>query len=156
MARIALLHNHTSGTRIHFAKKNMDTIFLAKGEHVGLFIRSREHIEKLEAAAYFWKRYPASICSCSRNAFSARRNRPLRTNQYTEMTAHTFLSVQDRFSTFVQSNRLMPAIGTGNLAPSAANALFTIEFWEDYRAPFQYVGCFADRIQCKPCGLFHA
>ena len=31
MARIALLHNHTSGTRIHFAKKNMDPIFLAKG-----------------------------------------------------------------------------------------------------------------------------
>ena len=31
VARVVLLHNHTSGTRIHFAKKNMDTIFLAQG-----------------------------------------------------------------------------------------------------------------------------
>ena len=37
MARVVLLHNHTSGTRIHFAKKNMDTIFLAQGNMSSLF-----------------------------------------------------------------------------------------------------------------------
>ena len=37
MARVVLLHNHTSGTRIHFAKKNIDTIFLAQGNMSALF-----------------------------------------------------------------------------------------------------------------------
>ena len=32
-----LLHNHISGTRIHFAKKNIDTIFLAQGNMSSLF-----------------------------------------------------------------------------------------------------------------------
>ena len=37
MARVVLLHNHTLGTRIHFAKKNIDTIFLAQGNMSALF-----------------------------------------------------------------------------------------------------------------------
>ena len=37
VARVVLLHNHTSGTSIHFAKKNMDTIFLAHGNMSALF-----------------------------------------------------------------------------------------------------------------------
>ena len=37
MARVVLLHNHTSGTRIHLAEKNMDTIFLAQGNMSALF-----------------------------------------------------------------------------------------------------------------------
>lgn len=37
MARVVLLHNHISGTRIHFAKKNLDTIFLVQGNMSALF-----------------------------------------------------------------------------------------------------------------------
>ena len=37
MARVVLMHNHNSSTRIHLAKKNMDTIFLAQGNMSALF-----------------------------------------------------------------------------------------------------------------------
>ena len=38
LARVVLLHNHTSDTRIHLAKKNMDTIFLAQGNMSAYFL----------------------------------------------------------------------------------------------------------------------
>ena len=89
------------------------------------------------------------------DALMAGADRFLRTDQDAQMAADASFAVEHRFAIVRQMDRLMSAVGAGDLAAAASNALFPVKLRENDGIAFQNIGRLADGVHAEPDRLTH-